>query len=256
MEHGLIQAVGDRLVDAGRAESPRPDLVVDGRDQPVSDHVVVGIVGVIFHRRGLGDRRRRRLDRLGGDHHEGVELAAADPVGELQQHRGATSPRPSAVIRRSLDPRAGPPCPSGSTVCALYVLAACSIGRVELAGAVDDRDRPRPGVHPLGDEQLQHDRQPHDHGRSRSPMMNDLVRTAEPNSVDATTQIFREIRMHGKRPPAHVGLASGAAIRTKISCSDGRATSNWVDPGPGHQGLRAGPADRPATSPPGSCPDR
>ena len=58
-------------------------------------------------------------------------------------------------------------------------------------------------------------------------MRNDLVRIDEPNSVDATTQILREVRTHGRWTSGEGRLISGAAIRTKMSCSDGRATSNW-----------------------------
>ena len=61
-------------------------------------------------------------------------------------------------------------------------------------------------------------------GRSKIPIKNDLVRIAEPNSVDATIQIFRRSGCN-RRPPVS---GSGAAIRTKMSCSDGRATSNCV----------------------------
>ncbi len=44
---------------------------------------------MVLDRRGLRGARRRGMDRLGGDHHEGVELAAANPIGELQDNRGA-----------------------------------------------------------------------------------------------------------------------------------------------------------------------
>ena len=39
----LVDAIGDRLVDAGRAESPRSDLAVDRRREPVAQQVVVGL---------------------------------------------------------------------------------------------------------------------------------------------------------------------------------------------------------------------
>ena len=102
----LVQAVGDRLVHTGRAKAPRPDLVVDRRGQPVADHVVVGVIGVVFHRGGWREPRPWRLDRLGWDHDEGVELAAANAVGLLQHHRRSDFAPAIGCDPRSLNPRA------------------------------------------------------------------------------------------------------------------------------------------------------
>ena len=62
-------------------------------------------------------------------------------------------------------------------------------------------------------------------GNSKILMRNDLVRIAEPNSVVATTQILRQIGTHERQSP--VGCLVGRAMRTKMSCSDGRAISKW-----------------------------
>lgn len=44
---------------------------------------------MVLDLRGLRGARRRGMDRVGGYHHEGVELTATNPIGELQDNRGA-----------------------------------------------------------------------------------------------------------------------------------------------------------------------
>ncbi len=206
---------------------------------------------MIFDRLGRSGIGRRRLDRRGRDHREGVELAPADPVGELQG-RGGIRQRARAG-RRHRQTGADQPAPGVDRLLVVCLDGALEC-RIERAGPVDDREGPRLGVHPLGHEKLQPDRQPHDDRHEQEPDQErlgadqraELGRRDDPDLV--------QVRTHGRGTPAQSRFPGRRCGRRYRGATAGRPRSAGRGSVP--SARRAGPGDRPATAPPGRSPGR